>query len=115
MTYTVASSITVVTQFVVSFTIPYLLYAPYANLGAKICLIFAPIAVCTLLFAVFCVPECRGLSLEQIDQLFQRGVPVRKFGKYRGSVMAGGEVGVEGKGEEIEGRVEEREVVAKEG
>jgi len=83
MTYTVCSIATVVTQFVVSFTIPYLLYAPYANLGTKIGLVFGPIAFCTLLFAAFVVPECRSFSLEEIDHLFHQRVPLLKFQKYK--------------------------------
>jgi hypothetical protein len=83
ITYTVASFITVVTQFVVSFTIPYLLYAPYANLGTKIGFVFAPIAFCTLIFAIFGVPECRGLSLEEIDHLFRQKVPLLHFSRYK--------------------------------
>ncbi|KAJ9638738.1 hypothetical protein H2204_004214 [Knufia peltigerae] len=83
VTYTVASSITVVTQFVVSFCIPYLLYAPYANLGAKIGFVFAPIAFLTLIFAIFGVPECRSFSLEEIDHLFRQRVAIRHFTRYK--------------------------------
>lgn len=83
MTYTVCSIATVVTQFVVSFTIPYLLYAPYANLGVEIGLIFGPIALCTFIFAALVVPECRSFSLEEIDQLFHQKVPPLKFQKYK--------------------------------
>jgi MFS transporter, SP family, sugar:H+ symporter len=83
ITYTVSSIITVVTQFVVAFTIPYLLYSPYANLGSKIGFVFAPIAFLTLLFAIFCVPECRYLSLEEIDHLFRQRVPIGRFRKYK--------------------------------
>ncbi|KEF60542.1 uncharacterized protein A1O9_02103 [Exophiala aquamarina CBS 119918] len=83
MTYTVCSIATVATQFVVSFSIPYLLYAPYANLGTKIGLVFGPIAFCTLLFAIFVIPECRSFSLEEIDHLFRERVPLLKFQKYK--------------------------------
>ncbi|KAJ9607528.1 hypothetical protein H2200_007606 [Cladophialophora chaetospira] len=83
VTYTVASFVTVVTQFAVSFSIPYLLYAPYADLGAKIGFIFAPIAFLTLIFAIFGVPECRTFSLEEIDHLFRQKVPIRHFTKYK--------------------------------
>jgi MFS transporter, SP family, sugar:H+ symporter len=88
MTYTVASSVTVVTQFVVSFCIPYLLYAPYANLGTKIGFVFAPLALMTLIFAIFAIPECRGLSVEEIDQLFLQKTPIRHFGRHvHGNVL----------------------------
>jgi hypothetical protein len=83
MTYTVCSIATVVTQFVVSFSIPYLLYAPYANLGTKIGFVFGPIAFCTLIFATLVIPECRSFSLEEIDHLFHEKVPLLKFQKYK--------------------------------
>jgi MFS transporter, SP family, sugar:H+ symporter len=96
ITYTVASSVTVVTQFVVSFCIPYLLYAPYANLGSKIGFVFAPLAFLTLIFAIFAVPECRGFSLEEIDHLFMQNVPVRKFQTYKHGAVLPEEVNEQG-------------------
>lgn len=59
---------------------PYLLNAPYADLHLQIGWVFAPICAITLVFVWFMVPECKGKSLEQIDHLFQEGVPIRKFG-----------------------------------
>jgi MFS transporter, SP family, sugar:H+ symporter len=80
MTYTVASVVNVITQFVVAFTVPYLLYAPYANLGPKIGFIFGSFGICTMIFAYLCIPECRRLSLEEIDHLFVvQKTPLRKF------------------------------------
>lgn len=110
MTYAVASSITVLTQFIISFCIPYLLYAPYADLGAKVGFVFAPIAVLTLFFAIFCVPECRGLSLEQIDHLFRTNVPIRAFGKHRNTTTSehSGSIDDDGKGENEAAHVEVR-------
>lgn len=58
---------------------PYLLYAPYANLGARVGFVFGSIAAVSIVFAFFMVPNCAGRSLEQIDILFQRGTPLRKF------------------------------------
>ncbi|KAH8883538.1 sugar transporter [Thozetella sp. PMI_491] len=67
-------------QFLVNFTIPYLLYAPYANLSSKVGFIFGSMSFCAIIFTYFCVPECKGKSLEEIDVLFHQGVPLRKFG-----------------------------------
>ncbi|CEN61290.1 hypothetical protein ASPCAL07950 [Aspergillus calidoustus] len=41
--------------------------------------IFGSFAVLAILFSYFCVPECKGKSLEEIDELFARGVSLRKF------------------------------------
>lgn len=64
----------VVTQFVVVFSLPYLLYSPYANLEMRVCFIFAPIAFLAALWVYFCLPECKGLSLESLDLLFEQRI-----------------------------------------
>jgi hypothetical protein len=38
--------------------------------------------VCACVFVYFCVPDCQGKSLEEVDRLFHEGVPVRKFRDY---------------------------------
>lgn len=88
MTYTVASVCTVVSQFLVSFSIPYLYYEPYAALGPKIGLIFGSFGACTFIFVFFFVPECRRLTLEEIDYLFIQGTRIWDFKKAKhGSVI----------------------------
>ncbi|TVY82030.1 Hexose transporter HXT13 [Lachnellula suecica] len=79
----VASLVNVVTAFTVSFTLPYLLNAPYANLGSKVGFIYGSMALCTLIFTFFFVPECKGKSLEEIDLMFHERVPLRKFQSYQ--------------------------------
>lgn len=111
MTYTVASVCTVVTQFVVSFTIPYLYYEPYAALGPKIGLIFGSTGACTIIFVFFFVPECRRLTLEEIDYLFIQKTRTWDFRKFKhGNVLPEEVLQVsEGK---TAGIVEQREVAA---
>lgn len=79
MTYALGSFFNILVQFAISFSIPYLLYAPYAALGSKVGFIFGSTAVCAIVFTLLCVPECKGRSLEEIDQLFIQGTPLRKF------------------------------------
>lgn len=43
--------------------------------------IFASIAVLSLLFTYFLVPETKGISLEKIEKNWREGVPARQFGK----------------------------------
>lgn len=71
----------------VAFTVPYLLYPPYANLESKLGFIFGSIAAAATLFTYFCVPECKQKSLEQIDIMFREKVPLRKFGSYEGRTL----------------------------
>ena len=74
-----AVSISVLTTFLVSFTVPYLLNAPYAALGAKVGFIYGSFAALAVVVAYFMIPEMKGRSLEEIDQLFASGVSMRKF------------------------------------
>ncbi len=62
-----------------TFTLPYLLNAPYANLGSKVGFIFGSLAVAATLYAYFFIPECKGRTLDEIDKLFNDGVSLRKF------------------------------------
>lgn len=78
-----ASVISIITTFVTSFTIPYLLNKPYAALGAKVGFIYGSINVLMVVVAFFCVPEMKGRSLEEIDLLFESGIPLRRFKSHR--------------------------------
>ncbi|KAG7110565.1 glucose transporter rco-3 like protein [Verticillium longisporum] len=77
-----AAIVNVVTAFAVNFSIPYLLFDP-ANLGSRLGFIFGAVAVVSVCFTWLFVPECKGKSLEQIDLMFNRGVPLRRFGSYK--------------------------------
>ncbi|RYP59740.1 hypothetical protein DL769_008408 [Monosporascus sp. CRB-8-3] len=72
-TYALGSVFSITIQFAVSFSIPYLLRDEYAGPGSKVGFIFGS--------AAFCIPECSGKTLEEIDELFVESVPIRKFGK----------------------------------
>ncbi|KAL1610692.1 hypothetical protein SLS60_002362 [Paraconiothyrium brasiliense] len=72
--------VNVVINFAVNFSIPYLINAKYANLQSKVGFIFGSFALLCFVFTYFCIPECSGKTLEQVDYLFHNGVPLRKFG-----------------------------------
>ncbi|KAF8316829.1 general substrate transporter [Clavulina sp. PMI_390] len=46
-----------------------------ANLGPKVFFIWGSTCACCCIFTFFCIPETKGLSLEQIDLLYQNTVP----------------------------------------
>ncbi|EXK80073.1 hypothetical protein FOQG_15355 [Fusarium oxysporum f. sp. raphani 54005] len=75
-----ASVISVLTTFATSFTLPYLLSKPYAGLGAKVGFIYGSFCVAMVVLAYFFIPELKGRSLEEVDQLFASGQPLRKLG-----------------------------------
>lgn len=81
-TMALSSSLNVLSAFIVSFTLPYLLNAPYAALGAKVGWIYGSFSVLMGIYAFLRVPETKGRSLEELDELFERGVPARKFVSY---------------------------------
>ncbi|KAK8035724.1 general substrate transporter [Apiospora marii] len=80
-TYAVGSVFNIVIQFLVSFSVPYLLNAEYAGLGSRVGFLFGSTAFGAVLFTWFCMPECSGRTLEEIDRLFLRGTAIRDFGK----------------------------------
>ncbi|KAK1763898.1 general substrate transporter [Phialemonium atrogriseum] len=84
-----ASIVNVVANFIVSFSIPYLIYDEYAGLGSKVGFVFAGILALAIIFVFFCVPECKGKSLEQVDRMFNEGITLRKFGKYTPEEVTG--------------------------
>lgn len=75
-------------SFAVNFSIPYLIYDRYAGLDSKVGFVFGSVAVICVVFTYFCVPECKGKTLEQVDYLFRERVPLRKFGSYEISNLA---------------------------
>jgi SP family sugar:H+ symporter-like MFS transporter len=51
----------------------------YANLQSKVGFIYGSLSIASIGFVYFCVPECHGRSFEEIDQLFRKNTPLRKF------------------------------------
>lgn len=82
-TNSMAVAISVCTTFVVSFTVPYLINPPYANLGAKVGFIYGSICMVSLITAYLLIPEMKGRSLEEIDQLFAAKVPAWRSSKFQ--------------------------------
>ena len=86
---------------------PILIYlsAPYlvdpgagnANLGTKVFYIWGTTCFCCIIFAYFCIPETKGLSLEQIDVLYRNVTPVKSV-SYRKRLLAEGTELSESKG-----------------
>ena len=67
-----------VSNFLVSFTLPYLLNAGYANLGSKVGFIYGSIGLAGVVWGFFFLPELKGRSLEEIDEMFAEKVPACK-------------------------------------
>ena len=77
--YSSQSAINVMWQFV----IPYLFNPDEANLKAKIAFIFFGASVLSVVYLWFCQPETSGRSYQELDELFAKGIPARKFKTYK--------------------------------
>ncbi|RSH95517.1 hypothetical protein EHS25_000609 [Saitozyma podzolica] len=77
-----SSSVNVLAAFIVSFTLPYLLNSPYANLQSNIGWIYGSFAFAAGAFAYFCVPETKNRALEELDACFEERISARKFSSF---------------------------------
>lgn len=114
-TVLLSTSISVLTTFVVSFTLPYLLNAPYANLGAQVGYIYGSTCVIMIVWMFFFVPEMKNRSLEELDEMFANELPTRQFRNYQCTGI-GAEIAKAEEGELSEDRkgvIEQIEVVTK--
>lgn len=87
-----ACIISITTTFVTSYTLPYLLNSPYANIGGKVGFVYGSICFASVAAAYFFIPELKGRSLEEVDQLFASGASLRKFKAIRTTPMETAEV-----------------------
>lgn len=84
----VASMTNIATNLVVTFVVPYMLKA----LASQVGFIFGALSVLAGVFVYFCVPECKGRSLEEVDRMFLDGIKVREFRNYPKMDMEGNRI-----------------------
>lgn len=77
-------------NFGIGYATPYLVNTGpgVAGLKAKVFFIWGSTCVGCFIFTYFCVPETKGLSLEQIDVLYQNTTPIQSVA-YRKQLVAG--------------------------
>jgi SP family sugar:H+ symporter-like MFS transporter len=80
-------------NFAIAYATPYLVNkAPgSAGLEAKVFFIWGTTCFCCIIFTYFCIPETKGLSLEQIDLMYQNTTPVKSL-EYRRRLVAEGPI-----------------------
>ena len=66
-------------SWLVTFTFPYLFDADAAGLSAKVGFIYGGLMIGAATWIFFFLPETSGRTLEEIQVMFQHGVPARKF------------------------------------
>lgn len=64
-------AIDVLAAFLVTFFTPYLQAGPHVQLGAKVGYVFMGLAALSFFFFVLFMPELKGRSLEEVDELFE--------------------------------------------
>ena len=76
-------------NFGIGYATPYLVNsgAGNANLGVKVFFIWGSTCLGCFVFTYFCVPETKGLSLEQVDLLYQNSTPLSSR-RYREEILA---------------------------
>jgi sugar porter (SP) family MFS transporter len=79
-------------NFGIGYATPYLVQTGPGNagLGVKVFFIWGSTCLGCLIFTYFCVPETKGLSLEQIDTLYQNTTP-RQSVEYRRKLQESGQ------------------------
>ncbi|PLB45056.1 MFS general substrate transporter [Aspergillus steynii IBT 23096] len=69
-----------------AFVIPFIFNPDKANLGAKTAFIFGGISVLCIVYVWFYQPETAGRSYAELDEMFMKRVPARKFKTYKTEV-----------------------------
>ncbi|RYP59811.1 hypothetical protein DL769_008393 [Monosporascus sp. CRB-8-3] len=60
---------------------PYMVDGDKANLGPKVFYVWGGLCSCAFVYAYFLIPETKGLTLEQVDRMFEETTP-RKSSKW---------------------------------
>lgn len=86
MSYTVACAQT--TAVITTFAVPQLTSAGAANLGAKTYLVFAGCMACIIVWSFCLIPETKGRTYAEIDEMYDKKVPMWKWSKFETSTEA---------------------------
>ena len=65
-------------NWAIAFAVPYITDPGQGNLGTKIAFIWFATSFGAAIWTYFCVPETKGHSLEELDEMFASGVPYKK-------------------------------------
>ena len=80
-TMSIATTLSFVAVLLVSYINPFVQNEP-GNLGAKVGFVYGSFSFISVVFVWFLVPELSNRSLEELDELFQAGVPAWRFKGY---------------------------------
>ena len=83
MTVGTASGINFLVAWLVAFFTPYFINPDQLNWGPKYGYIWGASNLILGIWVYLFMPETRNRSLEQLDELFEKGVPARKFASFQ--------------------------------
>ncbi|KAK5118700.1 hypothetical protein LTR85_007906 [Meristemomyces frigidus] len=81
-TFGLAASVGFFGAWLATFTAPYFINPAAPNWGPKYGYTWVPSCLIAAVFVYFCLPEVKGRSLEEIDEMFAQRLPARKFRHY---------------------------------
>ncbi|KAI1486416.1 putative maltose permease [Biscogniauxia mediterranea] len=82
-TFGIATAIAYLGAWLTTFTAPYFVNPSELNWGPKYGYIWAGSCAISAIWIWIFLPEVKGRSLEEIDEMFEARLPARKFRKYR--------------------------------
>ncbi|KAJ5168851.1 uncharacterized protein N7482_004445 [Penicillium canariense] len=95
-----ATSLGYLLAWLVNFCTPYFINPEHLNWGARYGYIWAASNLACVVFFYFFMPEMKGRSLEELDEIFVARVPARKFDSYQTVIRAAATIAaVNAKGE----------------
>lgn len=94
MTIALATVSCHIISIICAVAIPYAMNEDQGNWRGKIGFLFAGLGALCAVYCFFCLPETKGRTFEELDILFERKVPSRKFKNYEinGAVAANEEL-----------------------
>jgi len=82
-TFGLAAGVGFLGAWLATFTAPYFINPGSLNWGPKYGYIWFPSGLIAAVFTFFYLPETKDRTLEEIDEMFEAGVPARKFRGYQ--------------------------------
>jgi hypothetical protein len=62
--------------------VPYMVNPDKANLKGKVGFVFGGLSAAATVWSFFYIPELKGRTFNEIDEMFEKRVPPRKMGSY---------------------------------
>jgi SP family general alpha glucoside:H+ symporter-like MFS transporter len=90
-TCALATSTGSIFQIIMTVAFPYMINGSAANWRGKIGFFFGGISILATIWCWFRLPETKGRTYEELDFMFEAGIPVRKFGAYKFEEIEGQE------------------------